>query len=86
MVINYRDAAGGWQARLDKDGQFLGGVLVEPSAEFESTRPAPPAPAPDLELDALRGILVKADADVTTAELKTVALRMARRLERRGVL
>ena len=43
-MINYRDESGGWEARLGPGGEFLGGVLVEPSASFNAKRGDPVLP------------------------------------------
>lgn len=50
--------------------------------------PADPAPVdpPDAEKDAMQTILAKADVDITAGEVKTLILKLARRLAARGGL
>lgn len=68
------------------------GVAADDIEEFESEsdpRPDNPKREPadtDAELEAIKAVLSKAEADVTAGELKELALRAFRRMHRHGAL
>lgn len=57
-----------------------------PMGYAPSLKPTPPPAPTDPVLDAIDGILAKADTDVTAADLKALALHALRRLRQRGRL
>lgn len=77
-MSKYVDEQGTWEAKLGPAGEFLSGVLIVPSPQFEVARAAQLVPPEPPEIAAAKAVLAKSMAtpDEMLAVLKVIGKRV----------